>query len=195
MVLCATCTYHEVHEWMPVYYGNFNELTELLKYGFENFKINRVIYDGMTLSQFTVAGGECNAVGYATVNIDSVVPATAQMQNLVTRFSVVDGGLSAPVKKDQLIATMQLEYRNCVLAEAEIYSMGTVQKTTETGVNIRSTAIRSDSDDSGFLKVVGVLSVIVLGLAAAYLAFNAYMRSRMRARRRRRRENRRRNRG
>lgn len=195
VVLCATRTYHEVHEWMPVYYGNFNELTELLKYGFENFKINRVIYDGMTLSQFTVAGGECNAVGYATVNIDSVVPATAQMQNLVTRFSVVDGGLSAPVKKDQLIATMQLEYRNCVLAEAEIYSMGTVQKTTETGVNIRSTAIRSDSDDSGFLKVVGVLSVIVLGLAAAYLAFNAYMRSRMRARRRRRRENRRRNRG
>ena len=194
VVLCATRTYAE-NGWQPLKYGNFNELTELLKYGFDNFKINRVVYDGMTLSQFTVAGGECNAVGYATVNIDSVVPANAQMQNLIMRFSVVDGGLAAPVKKDQMIATMQLEYRSSVLAEAEVYAMGNVQKTTETGVTIRSTAVRSDSDDSGLLKVIGVISVIVLGAAVAYLAFNAYMRSRVRARRRRRRENRRRNRG
>lgn len=194
VVLCATRTYAE-NGWQPLYYGNFNEMTELLKYGFDNFKINRIVYDGMSLSQFTVAGGECNAVGYATVDIDSVVPVNAQMQNLIMRFSVVDGGLAAPVKKDQLIATMQLEYRNSVLAEAEVYSMGTVKKTTETGVEIRSTASLSDTNASGFLNVVGVICVIVLGLAVAYLAFNAYMRSRMRARRRRRRENRRRNRG
>lgn len=194
VVLCATRTYAE-NGWQPLKYGNFNELTELLKYGFDNFKINRVVYDGMTLSQFTVAGGECNAVGYTTVNIDSVVPINAQMQNLIMRFSVVDGGLAAPVEKDQMIATMQLEYRNSVLAEAEVYAMGNVLKTTDTGVTIRSTAVRSDSDDPGFLKVIGILSVIVLGAAVAYLVFNAYMRSRARARRRRRRENRRRNRG
>lgn len=194
VVLGATRTFAE-NGWQPVNYGNFNELTELLKYGFDNFKINRIVYDGMSLSQFTVAGGECNAVGYATVDIDSVVPASAQMENLIMRFSVVDGGLAAPVNKDQLIATMQLEYRNCVMAEAEVYSMGNVKKTTETGVTIYSTASPSDSNASGFLRVVGIISVIVLGLAIAYLAFNAYMRSRIRAQRRRRRENRRRNRG
>ena len=116
------------------------------------------------------------------------------MQNLIMRFSVVDGGLSAPIKKDQLIATMQLEYRNSVLAEAEVFSMGTVKKSTETGLKIHSVASPNDSGDSGFLRVLGVICVTVLGLAAAYLTFNAYMRSRMRARRRRRRENRRRNR-
>ena len=176
-------------------YGNFNELTELLKYGFDNFKINRVIYEGMSLSQFTVAGGECNAVGQAIVDIDSVVPSSAQMENMVMRFSVVNGGLTAPIQKDQLIATMQLEYRNCVVAEAEVYAMGNVKSANDTGVTIRSTASRSDSDDSGILSVIGVVCVIVLGLAAAYLAFNAYMRSRIRAQRRRRRANRRRNRG
>ena len=194
VVLGATRTFAE-NGWQPINYGNFNELTELLKYGFDNFKINRVIYEGMSLSQFTVAGGECNAVGQAVVDIDSVVPIKAQMQNLVMRFSVVDGGLSAPIQKDQMIATMQLEYRDCVLAEAEVYAMGNVKRATETGVTIRSTAVRSDSDDSGFLRVVGTICVIVLGLAVAYLAFNAYMRSRMRARHRRRRANRRRNRG
>ena len=193
VVLGATRTFAE-NGWQPVNYGNFNELTELLKYGFDNFKINRIIYDGMSLSQFAVAGGEANAVGQAIVDIDSVVPINAQMQNLIMRFSVVDGGLSAPIKKDQLIATVQLEYRNSVLAEAEVYAMGDVKKSTETGVTIRSTAVRSDSDDSGFLSVIGTICVIVLGLAVSYLAFNAYMRSRIRARRRRRRENRRRNR-
>lgn len=191
VVLGATRTF-AANGWQPVNYGNFNELTELLKYGFENFKINRIIYDGMSLSQFVVAGGESNAVGQATVDIDSVVPINAQMQNLVMRFSVSNGGLAAPIKKDQLIATMQLEYRNSVLAEAEVYAMGDVKRSTETGVTIRSTAARSDSGDSGFLRVLGIICVVVLGLAVVYLAFNAYMRSRIRARRRRRRENRRR---
>lgn len=191
VVLGATRTFAE-NGWQPVKYGNFNELTELLKYGFDSFKINRIIYDGMSLSQFVVAGGESNAVGQAMVDIDSVVPINAQMQNLVMRFSVVNGGLAAPIKKDQMIATVQVEYRNSVLAEAEVYAMGDVKRTTETGVTIRSTAARTDTGDSGFLKVLGTICVVILGLAAAYLTFNAYMRSRVRARRRRRRENRRR---
>ena len=194
VVLGATRTFAE-NGWQPINYGNFNELTALFKYGFENFKINRIVYEGMSLTQFAVSGGESNAVGQAIVDIDSVVPINAQMQNLVMRFSVADGGLAAPVKKDQLIATVQVEYRNSVLAEAEVYAMGNVKQANETGVTIRSTAVRSDSDASGFLRVLGIICVSVLGLAVAYLSFNAYMRSRMRARHRRRRENRRRNRG
>lgn len=193
VVLGATRTFAE-NGWQPVNYGNFNELTTLFKYGFDYFKINRIIYEGMSLSQFTVAGGECNAVGQAVVDIDSVVPINAQMQNLIMRFSVTDGGLTAPIKKDQKIATVQVEFRNAVLAEAEVYAMGNVKRADETGVTIRSTAVRSDSDASGFLRVLGIICVCVLGLAVAYLSFNAYMRSRMRARYRRRKANRRRNR-
>ena len=194
VVLGATRTFAE-NGWQPVNYGNFNELTELLKYGFDNFKINRIVYDGMSLDQFTVAGGESNAVGQAVVDIDSVVPINAQMQNLVMRFSVVDGGLAAPIKKDQMIATMQLEYRNSVLAEAEVYAVGNVKTATETGVSIRTNAVSKNSRGSGFLRVLGIICVCVLGLVAVYLIFNAYMRSKMRARYRRRRANRRRNRG
>lgn len=192
VVLGAIRTFAE-NGWQPINYGNFNELTKLLTFGFDNYKVNRIIYDGMSLCQFTVAGGECNAVGEARVDIDSVVPISAQMDNLIMQFSVADGGLSAPVKKNDLIATMQISYRNSVMAEVEVYSMGDVKPITDTGVNIRSTAVRSDTDASGFLSVLGTICIIVLGLAVAYLAFNAYMRSRMRARRRRRRQNRRRN--
>lgn len=193
VVLGATRTFEE-NGWKVVNYGNFNEMSALLKYGFDNYKVNRIIYDGMALSQFVVNGGECYAVGQAMVDVDSVVPKNVQMNNLQMNYTVVNGGLSAPVKKDQLIATLEVQYRNSVLTEVEVYAMGDVRPANDTGVTIRSTAVRSDSDDSGLLSVIGTISVIVLGLAVGYLAFNAYMRSRMRARRRKRRAARRRNR-
>ncbi len=182
---------NEENSWRIEYYGNFNEMTELLSFGYDRFKVNRIVYDGMSLSQFSVAGGECFAVGEARVDVDSVVPISAQMDNLIMQFDT-GGSLTAPVKRDEMIATMQISYRNCVLAEAEVYAVSDVKKETDTGVTIRSTAVRSDADASGFLSVLGTICVIILGLVAAYLAFNAYMRSRMRARRRRRRQNRRR---
>lgn len=193
VVLGATRTFAE-NGWQPVSYGNFDEMSELLSYGFDNFKVNRIIYDGMSLNQFIVNGGESYAVGQAVVDVDSVVPKSAQMNNLQMNYTVVDGGLSAPIKEGQLIATLEVQYRSSVLTEVEVYAMGDVKSANNTGVTIRSTAVRSDSDDSGLMSVIGTICVIILGLAAAYLAFNAYMRSRLRARRRKRRAARRRNR-
>ncbi len=192
VVLGATRTFAE-NGWMALNYGNFNELSELLKYGFDNFKVNRIIYDGMSLSSFIVNGGECHAVGQAIVDVDSVVPNSVQMNNLQMHYTVADGGLSAPVKKGQLIATLEVQYRSSVLTEVEVYAMGNVKAASDTGVTIRSTAVRSDEDEIGLMSVIGTICVIVLGLAAAYLGFNAYMRSKMRARRKRRRAARRRN--
>ena len=193
VVLGATRTFAE-NGWQPVSYGNFDEMSELLSYGFDNFKVNRIIYDGMSLNQFIVNGGESYAVGQAVVDVDSVVPKSAQMNNLQMNYTVVDGGLSAPIKEGQLIATLEVQYRSSVLTEVEVYAMGDVKSANNTGVTIRSTAVRSDSDDSGLMSVIGTICVIILGLAATDLAFNAYMRSRLRARRRKRRAARRRNR-
>ena len=193
VVLGAVRTFAE-NGWQPLNYGNFNEMAELLEYGFGQFKVNRIIYDGMALSQFVVSGAESYVVGEARTDIDSVVPNSAQMNNLQMNYTIVDGGLRAPIQEGQLIATLEVQYRNSVLAEAEVYAVSGVKSMENTGVTIRSTAVRSDSDDSGVLSVIGTISVIILGLAAAYLGFNAYMRSKMRARRRKRRAARRRNR-
>lgn len=72
--------------------------------------------------------------------------------------------------------------------------MGNVVRMADTGVTIRSNAVQGEESSIDFLSVLGIVCVIVLGLAMLYLAFNAYMRSRMRAKRRKRREARRRNR-
>lgn len=191
VVLGAVRTFAE-NGWQPLNYGNFNEISELLDYGFDYFKVNRIIYEGMSLNQFVVNGGESYVVGEARVDIDSVVPNSAHMNNLQMNYKIVDGGLRAPIKEGQLIATLEVQYRNSVMAEAEVFAVSDVKAMDDTGVTIRSTAVRSDSDASGVLSVIGTISIIIIGLAAAYLAFNAYMRSRMRARRKKRRAARRR---
>ena len=193
VVLGAVRTFAE-NGWMALNWGNFNEMSELLDYGFDNFKVNRIIYDGMSLNQFVVNGGESYVVGEARVDIDSVVPNSAQMNNLQMNYKIVDGGLRAPIQEGQLIATLEVQYRNSIIAEAEVYAVSSVKTMENTGVTIRSTAVRSDSDDSGIVSVIGTISIIILGLAAAYLGFNAYMRSKMRSRRKKRRAARRRNR-
>lgn len=191
VVLGAVRTFAE-NGWQPLNYGNFNEVSELLDYGFDNFKVNRIIYDGMSLNQFVVNGGESYVVGEARMDISSVVPKSAQMNNLQMNYKIVDGGLRAPIEEGQLIATLEVQYRNSVMAEVEVYAVSAVKPMDQTGVTIRSTATRSDTEASGVLSVIGTISIIVIGLAAAYLAFNAYMRSKMRARRKKRRAARRR---
>lgn len=191
VILGATRTFAE-NGWQPVNYGNFNEMSTLLEYGFNSFKTNRIIYDGMALSTFKVNGGECNAVGQANVNIDSVVPVNAQMKNIQMNYKAVGGGLSAPIKKDQLIATLEVVYRTSVLAEVEVYAMSDVRPADKTGVTIRSAAVEGSKATPGFLSTLGTICVVVLGIAIAYVTFNAYMRTRIRARRRKRRAQRRR---
>lgn len=180
-------------DWVVSSYGNLEEMLYLLRLGFGSFKRNRILYQGQALSQFTVAGGECDAIGECTVDVDSIVPAGAQMDNLVMNFKIVDGNLTAPIRKGDKIATMQIEYHSSVMAEAEVYAMNNVQRAEGNGVTIYSTVPRSQGGSSGFLSTVGTICVIGLGIAAVYLAFNAYMRGRVRARRRKRRTERRRN--
>ena len=183
---------NEEKSWMVDSYGNFNEMIELLKYTFDNYKINQILYDGMSVDQFTVANGECDAVGEVQVNIDSVVPVNAYMSNIDIRSAVEGGGLSAPIEKGQKIATVQVWYRYSCLMEAEVFSMGNVVRSDSTGVTIHSNEIQGDSAGLDFMSVLGIICVIILGLAMLYLAFNAYMRSRMRAKQKKRREARRR---
>lgn len=175
-------------------YGNFEEITELANYVFNNYKVNRIIYDGMAVNQWPVSGGECQVVGQSFTDVDTVVPAGVQMKNYVMNYTVEGGGLTAPIKKDDQIATMEVWYQNSCVTEVELYAMADVRATGDTGVSIRSNGEKDGVGGSGVLSTIGTICVIGLGLVGAYLAFNSFMRSRIRAQRRRRRAERRRSR-
>ena len=171
------------------YYGNFEEMAELLKFTFNSFKRCRVLYRGQALEQFPVIGGECNVVGEVQTDLDSVIPADAHMENLIHQYSVI-GGPTAPVAEGQQIATVELWYRNCCLLEAELFAASEVRGEEESGLIIRGQD--TGGGTSTFVKIVGTVCLVVLIPTVLYLTVNSYLRYRRRSQRRRRRAGRRR---
>jgi len=192
VIIGAQRTFQSEQSWRVESYGNFNEMLDLLEYGFNNFKVNQLIYDGQALNQFSVIGGESEAVGQPHVQVNTVLPSHCQMDNLEMRYTVVGGSLKAPVKEDELISTVEVWYRNSCITEVELYAMSGVKRAEDTGVTIRSLQSQNENQGIGAMGVLGIVCVSVLGLAGGYIAINTIRRKRMEARRRRRRANRRR---
>ena len=174
-------------------YGNYEEAWDLLAFAFDNYKICRLLYDGQSMSQFTVANGENHVVGQSHASIDAILPIDANMKNLIFKYSVNNGGLTAPIVQEQKIATLQIWYRMSCVAETEIYAMSSVDEVNKSGLKIQS-AIRTDSNTKGILRFVGIVCLLILGPIFIYLVVNHIRRTIARNRRRRRRQERRRSR-
>ncbi len=189
IVMNATRTYFP-EGWPVESYGNFEEMLEILKFVFEGYKVAQILYDGQALEQFKVAGGECDVVGCPRVNISSVLPSEAHMTNLIIDPDT-GGELSAPVKKDDKIATVEVWFRNSCLMEAELFAMNDV-KTLEDSAQIQSLVTKTDDGMGNIMSVIGTVCVVILGGFGAYLLYGYARRAIIRRQRRRRRSNRRR---
>ena len=164
------------------------------EYIYDNYKRNVVIYEGQALRQFSVAGGESYAVGMPAVTIDSVLRKDTQLNNLNFKYSVTGGGLKAPVKEGQKIATVEVWYRNSCMMEAELFAMADVKESVNSGLTIHRDDSMTGKANMGFFSVVGVFLLIILVPAAIYLIYNNLRRVMARKNRRRRRASRRRSR-
>ena len=167
-------------------YGNYEEAWDLLAFAFDNYKICRLLYDGQSMSQFTVANGENHVVGQSHASVDAILPADANMKNLIYKYSVVNGGLNAPIRQEQKIANLQIWYRTSCIAETEIYAMSSVSEAANNGLKIQS-AIRNDSNTKGVLRFIGIVCLLIFAPIAIYLVVNHVRRIIARNRRRRRR--------
>lgn len=194
VILGATREYMEEPSWMVKSYGNFNEVNDLVQYIYDNYKVNRVIYEGQALRQFPVAGGESDVVGMPLVSHDSVLKKDTQLNNLNLKFSVTGGGLKAPVAKDQKIATVEVWYRNSCLMEAELFAMSGVRDSMDSGLRVQGQDSQAGKANMDFLSVVSIIVVIILVPVVVYLVYNNVRRSLARKQRRRRRASRRRSR-
>lgn len=184
---------YEENGWKVKTYGNFNEMQSLLAYVYDNFKVNRILYENQALEQFTVMDGECDVVGEPHVNYDTVLPKDCNMTNLILEYTPVGGGLSAPIKENQMIATVAVKYRNSCIAEAEIYAMGNVSSSSNSEITVHNKMEQRQMSMDGILGIIGVAAVLLVGAFGAYVGINALRRARVRAKRRRRRQSRRRN--
>lgn len=193
VVLGATRTFRE-NGWSVLSYGNYEEAWDLMDYCFDNFKICRLLHEGQSMTQFPVVGGENQVVAQTHVSKDAILPINAKLDNLILKYSLVDGGLTAPIEKDEKIANLQIWYRTSCIAEADLFSMSSVRAVDSLKLDIQGAASRDDTDLSQFLSFVGIACLVILVPLAIYLIVNNMRRMMARNRRRRRRIQRRRSR-
>lgn len=170
------------------YYGNYEEIWDLLDYSFDNFKICRLLHNGQSMSQFSVANGENQVVGMTSTDMDAVLPASVNLEDLTLKYNVEGGGLTAPIEAGQRVSTLQVWCGDSCVAETELYAMSNVRAVEDSQLDIQGVASRDDSNLSGFLSFVGVVFLVILALAAAYLIVKNVRYSIARKRRRRRRQ-------
>ena len=180
--------------WVVEYYGNYEEVWDLLEYSFNNYKVCRLLHDGQAMTQFPVADGENDVVAQTHTTMDAVLPADAKLDNLILKYAVANGGLVAPIQREQQIANLQIWYRTSCIAETELYAMSSIRSASKSQLDIQGKATRDDSNLSDVLSFLGVVCLIVLVPLAIYLFVNNLRRTIARNRRRKRRMSRRRSR-
>ena len=180
--------------WQPIYYGNYEEAWELLDFAFDGYKMCRLLHDGQSLYQFSVANGDNQVVAQSNTAMDAVLPKTARMKNLLYKYIVKDGGLSAPIAMVETIATLQIWYQNSCIAETELHAMSSVRSTADQNLRLKGGGLGGGTDLKGILAFVGIVFLIIFVPFVIYLIINNLRRSMARNRRRRRRQSRRRSR-
>lgn len=175
-------------------YGNFEDAFDLLAFTYDHFRICRLLHDGKSMVQFPVTNGQNHVVAQTHQPLDAILPIDARLNNLIIKYSVKNGGLTAPIALDEKVATVQIWYRSSCLAETELFSMSPVRQISDSELNIRTVGSRSDSNVSGVVRILGLGVLGLLILFVVYLIVNNVRRSIARNRRRRRRAGRRRSR-
>ena len=179
--------------WQPIYYGNYEEAWVLLDFAFDGYKMCRLLHDGQSLYQFTVSGGENQVVAQSNTAMDAILPVNARMKNLLYKYTVKNGGLTAPIAKDQVIAVLEIWYQNSCIAETELHAMSSVRALSAQNLNLNNNG-KVGADLKGILAFVGIVCLVIFIPFAIYLIVNRIRYAMVRNRRRRRRQSRRRSR-
>ena len=194
VVMGCERVFNKDKSWVVESYGNYEEAWDLLDYAFQNYKICRLLHEGQSMTQFPVAGGENPVVVQTHISQDAILPINARLDNLILKYTVADGGLTAPIANDEKVADLQVWYRNSCLAEADLFAMSSVRSLANLELDIQGAATRDDSNFGQFLRFVGIVCLVIMIPLAIYLIVNNMRRVMARSRRRRRKQQRRRSR-
>jgi D-alanyl-D-alanine carboxypeptidase (penicillin-binding protein 5/6) len=175
-------------------YGSFEETKILLDHAAENYEFRQVFFDGQTVSQFPVIGGENSVVTRPVKTASTVLPVQLDESKLTWIYGDTVGQLTAPIAEGEKITTVQVWYGAKCLAQSDLVAANAVKEF----VAPTDPAEPQEEEPSQVWKWVGIVAAAVLGIAAVLVLIRTVSRfirrAMVNARRRRRRENRRRSR-
>ena len=162
VVLGAKATY-TADGYSFVRYGNFEETSNLLDFAYQRFTTMQVLNSTQVGGQFAVSGGDHNAFGTISREMNAAVPLEANYETIRYEYTLVEGGLTAPVSKGDKIGTVRVWYGNICLAQQDLLSASDVAVAKKTNSGNQKT------DDDSMDLWNGILKIVLATVACAFV--------------------------
>lgn len=165
VILGAKATYG-ADGYSFIRYGNFEETSELLDFAYKRYTTMQVLNPTQVAGQFPVSGGAHNAFGTIGAAMSAAVPLDSGYDTIEYEYTLIGGGLTAPVKQGQKIGMVRVWYDDICLAQQDLLSASDVEAESDQVVSRRKDRDASMDLWNGILKialiVVAVLFVLVI---------------------------------
>ena len=109
-----------------LYFGSFEETSQLLDYAFEKFECRQVFSEDQTISQHPVENGANAVVTRPANSAYTVLPKGVEINKLTWIYGDSAGVITAPVSAGQIISDVQVWYGSRCLAQTDLVAANNV---------------------------------------------------------------------
>lgn len=104
-------------------FGSFEETKTLLDHAFDDNSAWQLLHQQQVMAQLQVSGGENDVIGRPAADLVVTLPNDASMEDVSYRCVPSDGGLQAPIQKDQTIGTVEVWFRDICVGQCDMVAM------------------------------------------------------------------------
>ncbi len=167
----ATVTETDSGMWIETF-GNFEETKALLDYGFDRFVVRQIVDKSQIFDQYAVAGGENHVSVQPAEDVFTALPKDYSSENIVFYQQMDPNALQAPIKKGQVLGTLQISYGSTALGSCPLVAASAV---AVDGTVITPALPPEDGDDISFFDHPAVKWVVFGLLGVAVLAISVFL--------------------
>ena len=176
-------------------FGSFAETADLLDFGFDTYKVRQILDAGQVYGQYAVSGGANDVLAAPSGDVFTVLPKEYDVNLLSFSPSVDAAALKAPLKKGDVLGTLEVRYNGIVLTRCDLIAMFDVALD---GTDITPAApIEKEQEEKNnriWIYLGAAAGAVVLLALVVLLAIRLVRNARIRDRHRKRKRNRRRSR-
>lgn len=143
-------------------FGSFEETRALLDHGFTTYSQRQLLHENQVMGQFSVSGGENDVIAHPADAVVAMLPNDAVTLDVSYRCAVPEQGLSAPLKKGDIIGTVEVWFRGLCVGHSDLVAMYDVN---EPGIyNIPLQPTEDEKSDGAWVTWLLVGGIAVLGI-------------------------------
>lgn len=145
-------------------FGSFEETRALLDHGFENYSVRQLLHDNQVMEQFSVSGGENDVIARPSGSVISSLPVDAVPLDVKYQCVQLAEGLKAPIRKGQVIGTVEVWFRDLCVGQCDLVAMHDVNEPGVYNYSMTPGVENQKSIDWNSWLMIG--GIVLLGLIA-----------------------------